>query len=53
MIGHRISVINICRIEKRGFLLLSVIYAGRSMLCEGAQMHKRGIVHRMEIRHRA
>jgi hypothetical protein len=53
MIGHGLGMINIRRTKKRGLLLLSVIYVGRSMLCEGDEMHRRGIVHRMEIRHRA
>jgi hypothetical protein len=34
-------------------LLLSVFHAGRSMLCAGAEVHRRGMVHRMERRHRA
>jgi hypothetical protein len=46
-------MINMHRIEKRWFLLLCVINVGRSMLCAGAETHKRGIAHRMEIRHRS
>jgi hypothetical protein len=34
-------------------VLLRVIHAGRSMLCAGDETHRRGVVHRMEIRHRA
>jgi hypothetical protein len=33
--------------------LLRVIHAGRSMLCAAAEMHRRGIAHRMEMLHRA
>jgi hypothetical protein len=32
---------------------VELIHAGRSMLCEGAETHRRGVAHRMEIRHRA
>jgi hypothetical protein len=46
-------MINIRRTEKRWLLLLRVIHAGRSMLCAAAEMHRRGIAHRMEIIHRA
>jgi hypothetical protein len=46
-------MINICRTKKRWLLLLRVIHAGRSMLCAGAEMHRRGIAHRMEMVHRA
>jgi hypothetical protein len=45
-------MINIRRKKKRWFLLLSMIYVGRSMLCEGDETHRRGVAHRMEIRHR-
>jgi hypothetical protein len=30
-------------------LLLSVIHASRSWLCGAAEMHRRGIVHRMDM----
>jgi hypothetical protein len=47
-------MINIRRTEKRWLLLLSVIHASRSMLCAVAEMHRRGIAHRMDIMaHRA
>jgi hypothetical protein len=46
-------MINIRRTEKRRLLLLSVIHASRSRLCAAAEMHRRGIVHRMDMVHRA
>jgi hypothetical protein len=46
-------MINIHRTEKRWFLLLIVIHAGRSRLCAGVEAHRRGVVHRMEMVHRA
>jgi hypothetical protein len=46
-------MINIRRTEKRWLLLLRVIHAGRSMLCAGAEAHRRGVVHRREMLHRA
>jgi hypothetical protein len=44
-------MINIHRTEKRQLLLLSVIHASRSRLCVVAEMHRRGIVHRMDMAH--
>jgi hypothetical protein len=46
-------MINIHIIENIWLLLLSVIHASRSMLCARAEVHRRGVVHRMERRHGA
>jgi hypothetical protein len=46
-------MINIHRTEKRWLLMLRVIHVGRSMLCAGAEVHRRGVAHRMEMLHRA
>jgi hypothetical protein len=46
-------MINIRIIENKCLLMLIVIDAGRSMLCAAAETHRRGIVHIIEIIHRA
>ena len=53
MIGHGLGMINIRRTEKRGLLMLRVIHAIRSMLCAAAEMHRRGIAHKMDMVHKA
>jgi hypothetical protein len=54
-VGSRrgIGIIKRRRTKKTCGLLLSVFDAGRSMLCARVEAHRRGVVHRMERRHRA
>jgi hypothetical protein len=46
-------MINIRRTEKIGLLLLKVFCASKRIVCTGAEMHRRGIAHRMDMVHRA
>jgi hypothetical protein len=52
-LGIGLGMINMRKTKMRWLFLLSVIDAGRSMLCVGDETHRRGITHRMEIIHRA
>jgi hypothetical protein len=40
-----LGMINMHRKKKRWFIMLRVIYAGRSMLCARAETYRRGVAH--------